>query len=247
MNFMKNMTYNLTNENVTLEAYILDSSREMPYMSPRPAVLVIPGGAYHMCSDREAEPIAMNFAAMGYHSFVLRYSLKEESYFPKPLNDAQEALDLIIENSEKWDLDASKIAVCGFSAGGHLAAALGTMGKVRPAGMILGYPCITKDVCDTDVLANRGHLPFIDEEVDEQTPPAFIFAACDDSCVPLTSSLAIASELEKRKIPFELHIFDKGQHGFATSDYVTCQNGGDADCGEWIPLCKSRLRNLFFD
>ena len=133
-------TYNLTNENVTLTKYILDTSFDNRAGYKRPAVLVCPGGGYAFCSNREAEPIAMHFLAMGYNAFILRYSLNENSMFPQPLDDANEAMQVIIDNADEWLVDINKIAVCGFSAGGHLAAALGTMGKIRPAAMILGYP-----------------------------------------------------------------------------------------------------------
>jgi acetyl esterase/lipase len=93
------MTLELSHEKVTLTAYLLDASPDMPNMRVRPAVLVCPGGGYFFCSDREAEPIAMAFLARGYHAFVLRYSLGENAAFPRPLNDAEEALELIRERA----------------------------------------------------------------------------------------------------------------------------------------------------
>ncbi len=245
---MVTKTYNLTSENVTLTSYLLDYSDEMKYHKTRPAILICPGGAYRFCSDREAEPIAMNFLAMGYNAFILRYSLNENSIFPKPLNDAEEAMELIISNSEEWGVDPEKIAVCGFSAGGHLAAALGTMGRIRPAAMILGYPCISKSICcESEVLYNKKRLPLIDENVDDKTPPTFIFSASDDGCVPIDNSLKLASALSEKGISFEMHIFSDGNHGFSTADYVTCDNNNAEDCACWIPMCKKWLYKLFFE
>lgn len=239
-------TYNLTNKNVTLTTYILDSSFDHKAGYKRPAILVFPGGGYGMCSMREAEPIAMHFLAMGYNAFVLRYSLREASAFPQPLNDADEAMKLIYDNAEEWLIDTDKIAVCGFSAGGHLAAALGTMGKLRPAGMILGYPCITKDICnDCEVLHNHKCVPTLDDKVDEKTPPAFIFSATDDGLVPLTSSLKLASALDDKRIPYEMHLFSEGNHGFATADYVTCEGMYENSAHQWISLCRAWLYKLF--
>ncbi|NMP36919.1 MAG: alpha/beta hydrolase [Clostridiales bacterium] len=240
---MKTETLKLTNENVTLTTYILDSSAEMPNMKTRPAILICPGGGYYMCSDREAEPIAMAFLAMGYNAFVLRYSLKEASEFPRPLNDAEQALALIRERSAEWGVIPEKIAVCGFSAGGHLAAALGTMGKIRPNAMILGYPCITEDICNSKTLAT--HVPSLDTEVDEQTPPAFIFSTADDSCVPIRSSLSFASALSEKKIPFELHVFGSGSHGLAVAKRVT--GAVNPEVSDWIPMCEKWLDKLFFE
>ena len=239
-------TYNLTNENVTLTTYILDSSFDHKSGYKRPAVLVLPGGGYGMCSMREAEPIAMHFLSMGYNAFILRYSLREASVFPQPLNDADEAMKLIIDNADEWLVDTSKIAVCGFSAGGHLAAALGTMGKIRPAAMILGYPCITKDICnDCDILHNHMAVPVLDDKVDEKTPPAFIFSATDDGLVPLTSSLKFALALDEKKIPYEMHLFSEGNHGFATADYVTCEGIFENSAHQWLSLCRDWLYKLF--
>ncbi len=108
---MKTNTYNLTNENVTLTTYILDTSFDDIKDYKRPAVLVCPGGGYSMCSNREAEPIGMHFLAMGYNVFILRYSLKEKSNFPQPLEDANEAMKMICDNADEWLVDKDKIAV----------------------------------------------------------------------------------------------------------------------------------------
>ncbi len=238
---------NLTNKNVTLTKYILDTSFDNRANYKRPSILVLPGGGYAMCSNREAEPIAMHFLSMGYNVFVLRYSLNEASLFPQPLDDAQEALELMHNNCDEWFVDKNRIAVCGFSAGGHLAAALGTMGKIRPNAMILGYPCITKDVCiDSKILKNYTSIPTLDDKVDSLTPPAFIFAASDDGLVPIRSSVKFAESLGENKIPYELHIFSSGGHGFSTGDYVTLDNQSTLPCNQWLKLCRDWLYNLFY-
>lgn len=243
---MTTKTYYLTNKNVTLTTYILDSSFDHKAGYKRPAVLVFPGGGYGFCSAREAEPIAMHFLAMGYNAFILRYSLNEASVFPKPLNDAEEAMRLIISNSDEWLVDENKIAVCGFSAGGHLAAALGTLGEIKPAGLILGYPCITKEICnDCDVLINHKNVPTLDDKVTNKTPPSFIFASSDDGLVPVGSSLKFAEALSAVGVEYEMHIFSEGNHGFATGDYVTCEGIYENSAARWIPLCKQWLYNLF--
>src|SRR5699024_2482850 len=126
------------NKKVTLTAYLLDSSTEFSNINKRPAVLVFPGGGYYTTSDREAEPIAMAYLAEGYNAFVLRYSVGQESSFEVALSDAEAAITLIRDNAEVWNTDGNKIATIGFSAGGHLAAALGTMSKNRPNALILG-------------------------------------------------------------------------------------------------------------
>jgi len=117
------------NQEIHMETYILHNSREFDYNRKRPAVLVLPGGAYMSTSDREAEPVALAFASKGYHAFVLRYSCKEKALLPQPILDAFKAILIIRDNAEEWCVDSNKIAVCGFSAGGHLASCLATMWK----------------------------------------------------------------------------------------------------------------------
>lgn len=126
-------------EDVTLTTYILDNSAEMLRGKSRPAILICPGGGYMNCSDREGEPVALKFASMGYHAFVLQYSTysqgdmefpdlskpmtpKAECQHPTPVREIGKAMLLIRESAEKWLVDADRIAVCGFSAGAHNAA-----------------------------------------------------------------------------------------------------------------------------
>ena len=230
--------------NVTLDVYIPDISEEMPNMNVKPAVLVLPGGGYGMCSAREAEPVAFEFMAKGYNVFILRYSLKEHALFPNPLNDAIQALKTIRDNCEEWHTDPQKIAVCGFSAGGHLAAALSTMSEEKPDACILGYPCILEKI--SPILAQP--VPSLDVHVTEQTPPTFIISAADDDLVPIEHSLRYADALTEHNVPFEMHIFSRGGHGFSTStEFVTMPERQEfvKNTKIWIPLCIEWLKTIF--
>lgn len=242
---MKILSFDLTNENVTLTAYIPDSSKEMPHLTKRRAILVIPGGAYKFCSDREAEPIAFKYLGKGYAAFILRYSLNENARFPKPLDDAVEALRLIRANASEWCIDPHKIAAIGFSAGGHLTAALATMADERPDAQILGYPCILEEI--GKILAKP--IPDIKNAVDSKTPPAFIFASAEDKTVPILNSLEYAKALDEKKIPFELHIFSQGYHGFSTAEPTVYTQEKDwrynEDCAQWFDLCEKFLDRVF--
>lgn len=242
---MKVFTLDLTNDNVTLTAYLPDSSKEMPNYNNRRAILVIPGGAYRFCSDREAEPIALAYVGKGYAAFVLRYSLNEDAVFPKPLNDAEEAISIIRENADEWHIKPDQIAAIGFSAGGHLTAAVSTMGKVRPNAQILGYPCILKEI--EDILP--GPIPSLEKEVDSLTPPAFIFHAFEDSLVPVRHSLRYADALEKNNIPFEMHIYQKGYHGFSLATDLVYSTPESLEynkhCDTWFEQSVTWLDNLF--
>jgi acetyl esterase/lipase len=146
---------------VHLTAYLLDNSPEFQTDQRRPAVIVCPGGGYLFTSDREAEPIALRFLARGYHAFVLRYTVGAR--FPAPMLDLARAILTVRQRAEEWLVDPDQIAVCGFSAGGHLAASLGVLWdkpllygalgvraeQIRPNALILGYPVI-----DLDLVAN---------------------------------------------------------------------------------------------
>lgn len=241
---MKTLTLQLKNENVTLTAYLLEQSKEMPNVHIRPAILILPGGGYRMCSEREAEPVAMAFLAEGYQAFVLRYSVDRNAEFPKPLNDGEEALELIRKNSGEWGIDPEKVAVCGFSAGGHLAAALGTMGRVRPNALILGYPCILATMSRISPFP----VPGVDEAVDATTPPAFIFHTYEDTLVPVSNALAFAAAMDRAKVPFEMHIFRNGTHGLSLAKPVTSsglRSMVDSDAARWFELCTAWIKNVF--
>ena len=129
------------NEMVTLHTYILNNSMEFQKDQLRPAVVICPGGGYLGTSDREAEPVAMRFASLGYHTFVLRYTTyfkewvqdfnnppapNEKSVYPQPLLDLAKAMLIIRENASKWLVDNDKIAVYGFSAGAYQPALVST-------------------------------------------------------------------------------------------------------------------------
>ena len=244
---MKTFRIELTNEKANLTVYIPDASPEMPRMKIRPGVLVIPGGAYRVCSDREGEPIALAFLAKGYAAFVLRYSVDSgnDGYdFSMPMADVNEAMKIIHENAEEWGVDKEKIASIGFSAGGHLCAAVSTMGEIRPNASILMYPCTLDSI--SRILAFP--VPSLDKEVDEKTPATIIISSREDTCVPIVNSLAYAVALEKANIPFEMHIYEKGYHGFSLADhtvYSKAEEEYNAHLKRWFELVSNWLYKRF--
>jgi len=244
---MKSETMILNNKNnVTLTTYLLDSSNEFGNITTRPAVLVLPGGGYMMCSDREAEPIAMSYAAEGYNAFVLRYSVAEHAQWPNPLEDAEAALELIRLKGSEWGIDTEKIAVIGFSAGGHLAAALSTIGRVKPNAMILGYPCILEEI--SNILATR--VPGLDDKVDSETPPAFLFTTRDDNVVPARNTIRFLDALDKADVPYEAHIFYSGMHGMSLAKSHTSsgyRGNVSTNNGKWFEQSMTWLKQVFGD
>lgn len=199
--------------NVTLTAYIQEAGGEFQFPK-RPAILVMPGGGYAMCSDREADPVAMAYLKAGFQAFVLRYSTGAYKAWPNPLNDYEQAMELIKDNADEWNLDVGRIATVGFSAGGHLCACAATIAKNKPAAAILVYPAILKDICD---MCQPG-MPYPHEHVTAATSPCFLVAARDDRTVDIKNSLMMQLALAENGVPFESHIYSYGGHGFSTAE-----------------------------
>ena len=251
---LKTKKYALDGEEdtVSLTAYIAAKHQDLPYNDKRPGILVIPGGAYAFCSNREAEPIALAFLAAGYNAFILAYNVNNNQHkgaeFPAQLIEAAKAMKLIRDNAAEFNTDPERVFVIGFSAGGHLAASLGTMydssfvrdaldipeGYVRPTGMILCYA-----VLDSGEYAHRGSIDNIlqDEKndpeklelvalqnrVDEKTVPTFLWHTRTDTTVPVQNSILFAKALADKGVGFEMHIYPSGGHGASlANELVGC-------------------------
>lgn len=147
----------LEGSDATLTTYILDNEEYGRKDTVKPAMLVCPGGGYTEVSRNEGEPVALAFAAEGYHAFVLKYSVKIEHPFPQALMELAAAMKLIRSRAKEWLIDPEHISVAGFSAGGHLAASLGecysepfltealrcSAEDIKPNSLVLGYPAFS--------------------------------------------------------------------------------------------------------
>ncbi|MFH1000810.1 MAG: alpha/beta hydrolase, partial [Bacteroidota bacterium] len=219
------------------------------------AIIICPGGGYaHLSFEKEGAKVAHWLNSLGIAAFVLKYRLPNDLIMKDkafgPLQDAQEAVRILRRNAEKWKLDVHKIGIMGFSAGGHLAATLSTHYNekiyeksdslsARPDFSILIYPVISMKTEITHTGSQKkllGETPtdeaigFFSNElhVNEQTPPAFLVHASDDKSVISENSINYYLALKKHKVNVELHIFEKGGHGFGlglgeTSQYWTSQ------------------------
>ncbi len=253
----------------TVDIYLPFNMDEMNRQNnKRPCIVICPGGGYAFCSQREAEPIALNFLSDGYNCFVLKYSCAPHK-FPSQLLEAAAVLDLIHNNADEWNCDISKIAIMGFSAGGHLAGHYANCYDCKEVreffpnsypvtASVLSYPVISAnpDIAHIGSFLNlSGKSALLDEDtekfsleknVDDNTPPAFIWHTAEDTCVPVENSLEYAKALSKYKIPYELHIFPFGWHGLATADSQT--NGMMDDSVQvvhsWIDEAKVWLKNI---
>ena len=208
---MKTETIILNEErNVTLTTYIQEVGGRFDYIEKRPAIIILPGGGYQYLSPREAEPVVYPYLEAGYHVFILRYSIGKHATWPNPLNDFDNAVELIRSKADEWHVYEDKIAVLGFSAGGHLASAAATMAKNRPNAALLGYA-----VTGEDVKGCIENAPDTTKYVDRYTCPCFIFATRTDALVPIENSVNFISALTKAQIAYESHIYAYGPHGFS--------------------------------
>ena len=227
-------------------------------------MLVIPGGGYGtVCSDREGEPIALAYLTRGMNAFVLHYSVGKQILSPlDPLTQASLAMLHIRANAAHYNINPQRVFAAGFSAGGHLAASLGTLWHDdelqsrlpergegnRPSGMVLGYAVISsgkyshKDSffsllgSETPSQAQMERFS-LELHVDARTCPAFIMHTFDDPAVPVENSLLMLSACSAAHIPCEAHIYPHGPHGIALANRVTWMGNAEfenAPIARWV-------------
>lgn len=228
----ENTYYNGQFQAQYFDAYVHDEDDDA-----RPALLVVPGGGYDHLSPNEAENVAVRFYHLGYQAFVLNYTVDSTKSFPlkhQPLKDISRAVRLLRKNADKYRIYESKVVVCGFSAGGHLAASLCVHYKDvedpefadfsnRPDGAILSYPVITSSTHAhkrsfevlLGPLATMDDLRYysIEKQVTEDMVPSFIWCTAQDENVPIDNSLVMAKAMREKKVPYALHIYSEGLHG----------------------------------
>ena len=222
-----------------LIGYLRDRTVEMPAFNTRPAILILPGGGYAWCSKREADPVAMQFLQAGYNVFTLYYTCRSDETVPvlrwQPLIDAAGAILHIRRNAEQFGTDPAKIAICGFSAGGHLAAStVTTGGEYRHDGSIV-------NLCgdDADLRATMS----LENQVRDGLPPFFVWHTVEDPSVPVKNSLMLAGALTAHKVPLELHLFAHDGHG--TSTCTREVNTPNKHNSAWVALCTDWLAETF--
>ncbi|WP_174715282.1 alpha/beta hydrolase [Paenibacillus sp. DCT19] len=238
---------------------------EMPHLIPfihpgsESAVIICPGGGYSFLADHEGAPIAELLNRAGISAFVLKYRVAPHQQ-PAPLTDGQRAIRYIRAHAEEYGIQPSKIAVLGFSAGGHLTAMLGTVYdegqpehadpiervSSRPDRIILCYPVITMEsyghagsrenllgpeASDELVIAYSA-----EKQVKADAPEAFIWHTSDDGAVPVQNSLRYALALGEHGIPYDLHVFEKGSHGLGLAE-------DNVAVSAWSGLCLTWLKN----
>ena len=241
-----------------LTVYLREASERMPNALRRPMVVVVPGGGYEHISPREGDPVALQFAAAGYHTAVLTYSVGKSARNYQPLRQLSEALGLVRAHAEEWGVLPEKIAACGFSAGGHLALSGAVLSlpeggvQHRPNALVLAYPVVT-----AGEYAHRGsfvqlvgtadpvaHAPFsLEDKITSTTPPTFLWHTMEDGSVPVENSLLLLSALHKAGVPCEAHFFERGRHG--TSICTAEVDAADRHRRHWVELAAEWLNATF--
>ena len=208
----------------------------------RPIVAILPGGGYVCRADHEGQPIAERFRELGFNAAVIEYRVAPNR-FPLPQKDARQGIR-ILRKLARGVGAADKIAILGFSAGGHLAgsAALKNIAVAMdqdaeldqfsefPDAMILCYPVIT-----SGEFAHAGSFEsLLGEQVTDTTVPAFLWHTAADNGVPVENSLVMAKALSAHKIPFALHIYPFGPHGIGLANDYPQAREWTQEAGRWL-------------
>lgn len=233
--------------------------------SAKTAVIIFPGGGYHVnAMKHEGTDVARKFNEWGIAAFVLKYRIPDDKTMIDkeigPLQDAQQAIRIVRENAVKWNLDPNKIGIMGFSAGGHLAATAATHfdkpvipdvqnTNLRPDFLVLGYPVISFNdsighIGSRDNLLGKSPsrekiIAYSNEmQVTSETPPSFIIHASDDGGVLPANSIVFYESLLKHHVPSELHIYERGGHGFGMDNPTTEE--------KWMVSLRNWLKSKAF-
>lgn len=246
-------------EEARLEGYILDCEISLGQETARPAVVICPGGGYVYCSPREAEPVALAYAARGIHAFILRYSTGPDAAGFAPLKEIDWVIGYIRENAEEWHIAPDKVLTCGFSAGGHLALAAGLMAENKPNGIILSYPAVAipnipgadymlklltgKETVTEDDAAEIDLL----RKIDAAAPPVFMVATAEDVLTSM-GALPVAKRYSELMLGYELHIFQQGPHGYSLASETSADGSSqmiNPAYAQWHELSISWIKKTF--
>lgn len=237
-----------------------------PYVLPKgtgsgAAIVICPGGGYeHLAMDKEGYVVAKWLNTLGVSAFVLKYRLGPRYHHPIELGDAQRAIRMVRARATEYGLQADRIGIMGFSAGGHLASSAGThfdagnasaadpldRPSSRPDFMVLCYPVITfgqfAHVGSRRALLGNEPDPKLVElmsnelQVTKETPPTFLFHTTTDSTVPVENAVMFYAALRKAGVPAELHIYERGPHGVGMAPADPVLSTWTARLADWLKV-----------
>ncbi len=230
------------------------------------AILICPGGGYqHLAVDHEGLQIARWLNSLGISAFMLKYRIGtwegKKNNHPIPLWDAQRGIRTVRARAAEWKINPERIGILGFSAGGHLASTVGThfdSGKPaaadkierissRPNFMILIYPVIsfkTKYVhrgSRKALLGENADLSLVENlsnetQVTSMTPPTFLIHSSEDTVVPAENSVLFYLALHEAGVPAEMHIYERGKHGFGLAANDPVLSTWPDNCKRWLQV-----------
>lgn len=225
------------------------------------AVVICPGGGYgRLAIDHEGYAVAQWLNTLGIAGIILKYRLPSDVIMNDktigPLQDVQEAIRVVKRKSSEWGLKPGRIGVLGFSAGGHLAGTASTLynknvyqpadtTSARPDFSILIYGVLSMQGSFThggslsNLLGTNPTQELMDSfsnelQITAETPPAFLVHAADDGAVPVQNSILYFQALKKNNIPAELHIYEKGGHGFGLAPNRSTESNWPEACEKWM-------------
>ncbi len=213
------------------------------------AMVICPGGGYGGLAKHEGSDYALYLNQHGLTCFVLKYRLGPAGYrHPAMLNDAQRAIRTVRSRAAEWGVDPKRIGIMGSSAGGHLASTALThfdAGQVgasdpieqqssRPDLGVLCYPVITmgenthagsrKNLLGDAPAPELIELLSNERQVTAETPPCFLWHTWEDKGVKVENTLKFAAALQRHKVPFDLHVYQKGNHGIGLASKPPFEN-----------------------
>lgn len=227
------------------------------------AVIICPGGGYSVLAIvHEGSKVAEWLNSLGITAFVLKYRLPDTAIMINetigPLQDAQRAMRIVRHRAKLWNINPNRIGIMGFSAGGHLASTLAThynqrvynstdTTSARPDFSILIYPVISMDSSIThmgsriNLLGKQPDPKLIklysnELQVNKSTSPAFIIQSIDDNVVSVQNSIDYALALKKYGIPCELHLYEKGGHGYGLGRNNDTESYWPKACTRWLKM-----------
>ncbi|CCW35527.1 alpha/beta hydrolase [Chthonomonas calidirosea] len=233
----------------------------LPYPSKAcgASIIVFPGGGYVTLAPHESDPVAEWLTTLGVVGFVLDYRLAPHAKHPAMLEDATRAVRTVRANASQWGLDPHRIGVLGFSAGGHLATTLAThfdagtpnhadpieQVSSRPDLVIAIYPVVSlvesyaHAWCRKCLLGDDPPQELLEDlsperRVTSETPPMFLVHSVDDNGVPPAHSLKLALALSEANVPYELHIYQGGGHGYGLARQTPYAQDWPWRCARWL-------------